>query len=486
MKLRISLEAEKLLNQLSEEDRSLVMSEISSSSSAIITVELINKIIGEKRFKETNDSLFEKKLEIKRGDYFKPVAKEYEPRIKPKHEEDVTGKSRSKGTVADFVAYFRNRFLSFRSLFSSLQNYDEINVEHISKNENMNNVKLFCMVYDIMKTKSGNTMLIVEDMTGMARAIISKESRVIDKISTLTRDDVIMLYGKTVRGLFIVEDIDFPDVPVSEFPIVDRDLSIVYISDTHFGSRYFNESLFKRFLRWLKGYEGNQVAQKIAGKVKYIILAGDVVDGIGIYPGQEKELVIKDIFKQYEIFDKFVEELPDYIEVIVTPGNHDAVRRAEPMPAISDEIIKSDVLRLGNPASVEIEGVKHLVYHGTSMDSLIAAIPKLSYDDPKDVMAEYIKKRHLSSIYGGNPIVPEKIDYMLIRTLPNVIHTGHVHKYARGVYRNIALINSATFQDQTDFQIKQGHVPSPGVVPVLQLKTSQITLFDFRKENLIV
>ena len=45
MKLRISLDAEKLLNELSEEDRSFIMSEISSRSHTLVTVQLIKRQI---------------------------------------------------------------------------------------------------------------------------------------------------------------------------------------------------------------------------------------------------------------------------------------------------------------------------------------------------------------------------------------------------------------------------------------------------------
>ena len=65
-----------------------------------------------------------------------------------------------------------------------------------------------------------------------------------------------------------------------------------------------------------------------------------MVDGIGIYPNQERELVVKDIYKQYEMLDDFIEAIPDYMEVIIGPGNHDAVRRGEPQPAMGTDLFK--------------------------------------------------------------------------------------------------------------------------------------------------
>jgi len=204
-----------------------------------------------------------------------------------------------------------------------------------------------------------------------------------------------------------------------------------------------------------------------------------VVDGIGIYPNQEKDLLIKDIYKQYEMFDDWLSRLPDHIEVIVAPGNHDAVRRGEPQPAIPESLIKSDVHRVGNPCPLSIEGIKHLMYHGTSIDSLIASVPGLSYNHPEKVMVEFLRRRHLSTLYGGNPIIPENVDYMVIEDPPDVLHGGHVHTNGYAKHRGTVVINSGTFQGQTDFQIKQGHVPTPGLVPIYELKYSRLRTLDF-------
>jgi len=50
--------------------------------------------------------------------------------------------------------------------------------------------------------------------------------------------------------------------------------------------------------------------------VKYILVAGDIVDGIGIYPNQEKELVVKDVYKQYEMFDDLFQSFPITLKLL--------------------------------------------------------------------------------------------------------------------------------------------------------------------------
>ena len=76
----------------------------------------------------------------------------------------------------------------------------------------------------------------------------------------------------------------------------------------------------------------------LAKTVKYFVLTGDGVDGVGIYPGQERHLAITDLFNQYGELARMLEDIPDWVDVVMLPGNHDAVRPAEPQPALDPEV----------------------------------------------------------------------------------------------------------------------------------------------------
>ncbi len=416
---------------------------------------------------------------VNRPSYFNPIAKEYDADIVVDHKRDVTGASRTKGRVEDFVALFRNRYERIAQIFRrGGKSFVEISYAKTRVGEKC---AVVGMVRDIRETKKGNLLVQLEDLTGTVNAIISaQKEQLMEKGRKIIRDEVLYVSGKMLEAFMIVDDFDWPDLPVvRERKFAERDLAIAYISDIHFGSRYFLEECLSAFVEWL---HGRSEAKELAGKVKYIAIAGDVVDGVGVYPGQEKELAIKDIFGQYKLLDKFLEEIPDYIEVIVCPGNHDAVRRGEPQPALGKEFFEGDAVRVGNPSRFSVEGINHLIYHGTSMDSMIANIPGLSYSEPEKVMVEFLKRRHLSPIYGegANPIIPERVDYMAIDEPPDVFHAGHVHKNGYYFYRGTLVVNSGTFQDQTEFQIKQGHIPTPGIVPVYELKTGRLVSIDFK------
>jgi len=460
--IRVSLDAEELIK-----DNEKLIGKLLSLNKLFITKEDVEALLKE---------ISPPEVEFRKTDFI-PEAKDYSSDIKVLHQLDVTGKARTKGDVTNFVNYFKNRYERMSKLLKGVvRQAPTISISDAKKHKG-EKVRVIAMISSKRKTKKGNLFYEIEDLTDNFKVVFSGESQ--KKAAGIALDDVVAITGKVLEPYLIGEDVEWPDIPVTNTKKTsDNDLAVAYISDTHFGSNNFLKSSLDRMVKWLNG-EGDEASRKIASKIKYLVIAGDIVDGIGIYPGQEKELVVKDIYKQYEMFDNFVSELPDYIDVIMCPGNHDAVRRGDPMPALPKEFVKSDITSVGSPSFVNIEGLKHLVYHGTSIDSFVANIPGMSYMHPEKVMIEYLKRRHLSPIYGENPIVPENIDYLVLEEVPDVVHCGHVHKNSYAQYRGVVLINSGTFQARTEFQVKQGHVPTPGFVPVYELKQGKLRTMDF-------
>lgn len=475
---RISVLADELLRSLDAVKRDEILAKLNrDGKTGFIKKEEIEELLDSENQKETI------RVIVKRESQFKAPAREYEPNIEIDYKRDVTGKSRTTGSIDDFIRYFQNRFSRVIGLFPyQSSGYVHSTIEDLAKeNAEGQKVSVYAMVFDKLDTKAGNVMLVAEDLTGFARMIISsKNEKVFDKAAQIVKDDILCFHGTMKNKFLIIDDFDFPDIQKKDgVKSSERDLAIAYISDIHFGSKQFLKEPFDKFSRWLGGEESEGKSSDLAGKIKYIVVAGDIVDGIGVYPNQEKDLEIKDIYQQYKMFDDFVNSLPDYIEVLAIPGNHDAVRRGEPMPAIPNDILSSRCHKLSNPSFAKIEGLSHLIYHGTSFDSVIASVPKLNYREPEKVMMELLRRRHLSPFYGRNPIVPESVDYLVIDTEPDVFHAGHVHKNGIGKYRGTLLINSGTFQAQTDFQVKQGHIPSPGQVYVYEAKLGKINRVDF-------
>ena len=250
------------------------------------------------------------------------------------------------------------------------------------------------------------------------------------------------------------------------------------VSDVHVGSQEFMADAWERFADWLHTEE--------AAAVEYLLIAGDMVEGVGVYPDQDEELDVVDIYDQYERFSEHLKSAPGDLEIVMIPGNHDAVRLAEPQPAFDEELrdIMSahDARIVGNPSTVTVEGVSVLMYHGVSLDEVIAELPegKASYDEPHRAMYQLLKKRHVAPKYGGrNRLAPEEEDYLVVDEVPDIFHTGHVHKLGYGKYHNVLAVNSGCWQAQTAFQKSVNIDPDAGFAPIVDLDTLDLTVRKF-------
>ncbi|MBI2446176.1 metallophosphoesterase [Candidatus Micrarchaeota archaeon] len=313
---------------------------------------------------------------------FDAPAKGHEPDIRIFKDREVTRKSRCTGRLEDFVEHFKDRFSRMKGLMTSRRSEYPL-MDRLSRaagKGQREKMRLIGMVYEKRTTKNGHVLVELEDETATVTALVSKNSKILGLTSGLMEDEVVALDGFFNGELFIIDDIVWPDVPIREPKRGGADVNIGFLSDLHVGSKYFLQHQFQHFLGFLNG-KGTEEEQELSGKIKYLFIAGDLVDGIGVYPTQEKQLVTKDIYEQYKNMSEFLMQVPEHIHVILAPGNHDAVRTAEPQPALFDEFAqgleKKDNMHLvGNPAWFEVEGLKVLMYHGTSLDSLIASMNK--------------------------------------------------------------------------------------------------------------
>jgi DNA polymerase II small subunit len=306
------------------------------------------------------------------------------------------------------------------------------------------------------------------------------------KAQQLLPDQVVCIaVVKTRTKLLLAEDIIFPEVGQKPRRRAEEPVYAVLTSDMHVGSIKFLSEAFKRFILWLNGKYGNEKMQEIASHIKYLLIAGDLVDGIGVYPNQMKELVIKDVHKQYMLASKLIAQVPDYVEVIVSPGNHDAPRKALPQPAIAEDFLKplqesGRVHSLGDPCSVSLHNVEVLMYHGRSLDDIIATIPGVDHDHPEKAMKLLLQSRHLAPLYGGKTMVsPENRDFLVIERVPDIFHAGHIHVAGCCSHQGVLIVNSGGWQEQTGYMQKLGLVPTPGKVPVVNLQTLETTFLSF-------
>ena len=417
---------------------------------------------------------------------FHPYAKDVEAKINVL--EDPTGKLTSNGTIEEYLQYFQDRFKRIEKLLR--QRIDVRAATPISeaiKSPAKTKLKIICMVAEKRESKR-NMILTVEDLEATATVLVTHNAReeLHKKAQKLLPDQIVCIaVMKTRSNLFLAEDIILPEIGQKPQRRATEPVYAVLTSDIHMGSTKFNEEAFNRFVLWLNGKYGNNKMKEIAGHVKYLLIAGDIVDGVGVYPNQINELVLKDVHKQYTLASNLIKQIPDYIEILIEPGNHDAPRKALPQPAIAEDFIKplqetGRVHSLGNPSTVSIHNVEVLMSHGRSLDDIIATVPGLNHSHPEKAMTVLLQSRHLAPLYGGKTMLsPENRDFLVIERVPDIFHAGHIHVVGCCNHRGVLVVNSGGWQDQTDYMQKLGLMPTPGKVPLVNLQTLETNILSF-------
>ena len=412
---------------------------------------------------------------------------------------DTNDKINSSEGVEGYTSLFRSRYekslriLSLRQdskrvkkieTIKQLFNQSNINYKSLSKEEANNPVVIAAGLVMEKDIKNNNYDITIDDQTGLLTATTFDED-LKKQISMLAVDQMVMIEFEinskrrknTIKNLF---SLDVPD------RIPNRSKSEVFsilISDLHIGSKFFMEKEFQSFLEWLNGNDRD--SKDIISKIKYICICGDLIDGIGIFPNQDRELLEKDSFSQMDHAINILSKIPKHMKVFLIPGNHDLGRRALPQPAIPKKYAEkiyslNNITMLGNPCMINMEGIKILMFHGQSLDDTIASIPGLSYSKPAEAMKILLKSRHLSPIYGQRtPIAPEKEDMMVIEEVPDILHSGHVHVIDVDSYKGTLLVNSGAWQSQTPFQQTMGITPTPGIAIAINLSNLKPFKIDF-------
>jgi len=387
-------------------------------------------------------------------------------------------------TPEGFLKLFRDRYERLYKLFKTRRDLGSI--VHIGElRPNMHDIALVGLVTEKRRLASGAYLLELEDPTGIVTVVIPPEPKVVSKLDYVLPDVCIAVIGDYKKGKILAKDISLPEIRPPSMPEDPPAVSVLLLSDLHIGSSLFMNECFMKLVRWLRGEDLHM--RELARSVKYVVIAGDIVDGAGIYPGQEEELCIKDVEKQYEEAARILSQLPDYVELVVIPGNHDATSPALPYAGFLEDYAYplkdlSNVTTAGDPVLLSLHGVKLLASHGRSLDDVIASIPGASFtpDGVARAMQCLLRCRHLAPIYGlKTPLAPLGRDFMVIEQVPHILHMGHVHISSVSRYRGVILANSGTWQSQTKYQLSMGIHPTPCQAVLVRLDTLQATILNF-------
>jgi DNA polymerase II small subunit len=392
--------------------------------------------------------------------------------------------------VRDFTNHFRARYMSLQRI---LMNRAELQGSLVSINKissDRQSLSIIGIVTEKRITKNKNLIIKFEDLTGDISGIVkldmeSDGESLFNKATEVQMDEIVGVRASGNRDLLFVHDILFPDCFLHEKTRFDEEVNVAFVSDVHCGSDRHLKKSFEKFLEWLNSDE--------AKKIKYLFFVGDNVDGVGVFPGQENVLKLKSMEEQYGLLASYLKKIPNRITMFMCPGQHDATRVAEPQPLISRKYAPElyeveNLVLVTNPCMVKLlengKEFKILMYHGASMHSFVNEIKELRemdvYKCPAKIVKHMLKRRHLAPMHGDVVYIPNsEKDPLVIEEAPDVLCTGEVHHLDVDSYNGVKIITGSCWQAITDFEVKVGHVPDPCKVPVLNLKSGDMKVYDF-------
>ncbi|MDA3855280.1 MAG: metallophosphoesterase [Candidatus Woesearchaeota archaeon] len=408
-----------------------------------------------------------------------------------------------KTTVNDFVLYFTKRLEYFTNLLEGRVNAD--NVMRISKLKDLFEtntvVTVIGLVSEIIETKNGHIMLTIEDKGGEIKCFINKDKKELLKIvAGLCLDEGIGILGKVGKNIIWTDEIIIPSPPNnSELKKTENGGYVACLSDIHFGSKVFVDEAFQKFIDWINGNTSSDELNELAKKVKYIVIAGDIIEGIGVYPGQGEDVRIFSTELQYHDAARWLSQIPKDKCIIIIPGNHDTSRLSEPQLKLSYEKTYAlynmeNVIMVSNPSTVCLfskdpsGGLDFYLYHGGSFfyyaDKIQHLREKGGVKSPEEVVKYLLEKRHLAPSHGSTLYVPDsQNDPLVIKKMPDFFITGHTHKMSLANYKGCSIISCGCWVEMSDYQEKMGMYPDIGKVILVNTRTRKPQILNFYTEK---
>ncbi len=402
-----------------------------------------------------------------------------------------------KRTVQDFTNYFTARYNTIRSILRNrkeLQNLTSIN--RLGQKKEREQTSIIGLIAEKQITKTGKVVFTIEDPTGRIKVLFSENSDSFDIAKESVVDEVVGIVGTCAGPIIFGSGLILPDIPTfNELKKCPDEVYSVFMGDFHFGSNVFIHEAFDKFISWINGNHGNENQRKLVKKIKYLFMVGDLVEGVGIYPGQDNDLEIQDIYEQYTEFAKHLKRIPSHIKIIICPGNHDAMRIAEPQPPLYKDFAAAvyelpNVIMVSNPATVNIHasekffGFDVLMYHGFSFPVYADMVESIRSEGgqkrPDLIMKFILQRRHLAPAHKSTLYLPDADrDPLVIEKVPDFFVSGHIHRVAAANYRNVTMLNCSSWLKRTEYQEKVGLYPQPGRALLVNLQTRKVKILKF-------
>ncbi|MGK0208830.1 MAG: DNA polymerase II small subunit [Patescibacteria group bacterium] len=401
------------------------------------------------------------------------------------------GYSPKKVTVNDFITHFQHRYGVLQNILEKKGFDDLTSIRKIIGSRG--NYTIIATILEKRVTKNKNLMFTVEDLTGKIDIVCNKSnSSLFEQAMSVMLDDVVAFRVQSSQNLLFANEIVFAGIESFPKKYSDTDSWVAFTSDLHCGSSLFMEEHFLRFIKWINGEGGDVKYREIARRVKYLFIAGDLVDSVNQYPGHEKELSLFSLQDQYKKVEELLRLIRSDIQIIICPGTRDAVWIGEPQPAISSEWASGlaemkNVTLVSNPSLVELDaGYRILMYHGSSINAFIDELSTIrqqyGHSAPTVLVREMLRRRHLAPMHGMVDYIPGEIDSLVITEIPDIVVTGNQHCVDISSMENILLIGTGCWQEPTSYMDKTGLSADTARVPLFNLKSRELKILDFNSD----
>ena len=407
---------------------------------------------------------------------------------------DVPERTPVKPDFSAFQQLFQNRFDQLSNiLLENFKNSEAILKRKINAEESQIRSGLIIgMVQDTRVLHTNKFVIQLEDPESeiITNCVMVQDSPSFPEYRDILRDTVIGISGVLPKNFregdvtaFWGKDVIRPGFPVKSFNRTFDSHRILFIADLHFGSKYFSRGVFAKLIKFLNLQDLDPTYKDIAKEIKTIIIAGDLVDGVGRFSNQKDHITTHSFQAQYEGLAEILIEIPSHIQIIIIPGEHDATQAALPQPAIDRQISQAlltipNLTSHGNPLRLTLEDMNLLVFHGQG-NELFQKHFQESRFNPGTAVQQLLEYRHLHPEYGSyNPLAPFKRDYLVIDEIPDVFVSGHLHHAYFEEYKGIKIITCGTFQRENQRKTQLKGKVSLGIIPILDTVTGSVEMID--------
>lgn len=207
-------------------------------------------------------------------------------------------------------------------------------------------------------------------------------------------------------------------------------------SDIHFGSVFHLPKTFNEALKKTEDVG-----------IKDVFIAGDIVDGFGIYKGHHENLITPSIEGQTDIAAETFSKYPN-LRFWADAGNHDysytQQNGAKPLSILEAKL--DNFHNLGDfRADVIMNGIRIRLLHGAGNRAYARSYPSQQY---------------LRDYFGG-------LEREQLTEVPHIIIIGHYHTYYQGKDHGIHILQCGSFQDgDNEYCVRRGLTGPAGLFHV--------------------